>query len=118
MFLECFFENYSERVFYYNTQPQKAKTQSPYFGTEVGIGWRVAEACIIPEINRSKENVKMKKNVAVLSILVFLSGLTVFLQGINILPGSYMTGDPKWAIIGGFAMVISAGWFWFANRKR
>jgi len=65
-----------------------------------------------------KENVKMKKVVAVLSILVFLSGLTVFLQGINILPGSYMTGDPKWAIIGGIAMAVSAGLFWFVNRKR
>jgi len=60
----------------------------------------------------------MKKVVAVIGVLVFLSGLTVFLQGVNILPGSYMTGDPKWAVIGGIAMVISACVFWFSNRKR
>ena len=59
----------------------------------------------------------MKTTITVISILVFLSGLTVFLQGINILPGSYMTGDPKWAVIGGIAMVISAGVYWFSRRK-
>ena len=60
----------------------------------------------------------MKIAITVISVLVFLSGLTVFLQGINILPGSYMTGDPKWAVIGGITMAVSAGFFWFANRKR
>ena len=39
---------------------------------------------------------------AVASIL----GLVWLLQGINVLPGSFMTGDPKWAVIG---LVVLAG---------
>ena len=59
----------------------------------------------------------MKITVKVIGVLVFLGGLVWFLQGINILPGSYMTGDPQWAINGAIAMVIGGGMFWFANRK-
>jgi hypothetical protein len=59
----------------------------------------------------------MKTVLKVISVLVFLAGLVFFLQGINILPGSYMTGDPQWAINGGIMMVVSGGLFWFANRK-
>ncbi len=53
----------------------------------------------------------------IFAVLLFLAGLTVFLQGINVLPGSYMTGDPQWAVNGSIAMIIAAGLFWFANRK-
>jgi hypothetical protein len=54
----------------------------------------------------------------VFGVLIFLAGGVWFLQGINILPGSYMTGDPQWAINGFIAMLIGAGLFWFANRKK
>lgn len=60
----------------------------------------------------------MKTVVTVISILVFLAGLVWFLQGINVLPGSFMAGDPQWAINGAIAMVIGGGLFWFARRKR
>jgi len=53
----------------------------------------------------------------VFAVLVFLAGGVWFLQGINILPGSYMSGNPQWAINGGIAMLVGAGLFWFANRK-
>ena len=59
----------------------------------------------------------MKITVKVIGVLVFLGGLVWFLQGTNILPGSFMTGNPQWAINGGIAMVIGGGLFWFANRK-
>lgn len=59
----------------------------------------------------------MKTALKVISVLVFLAGGVWFLQGINVLPGSYMTGDPQWAINGGIAMAIGVGLFWFANRK-
>ena len=59
----------------------------------------------------------MKITVKVIGVLVFLGGLVWFLQGINILPGSFMTGNPQWAINGAIAMVIGGGMFWFANRK-
>ena len=59
----------------------------------------------------------MKTIVKVISILIFLAGLVWFLQGINILPGSFMTGNPQWAINGAIAMVIGGGLFWFSRRK-
>ncbi len=52
----------------------------------------------------------------VFGVLIFLAGGVWFLQGINILPGSFMTGDPQWAINGFIAMLIGVGLFWFANR--
>ena len=60
----------------------------------------------------------MKITVQVFSVLLFLTGLVFFLQGINVLPGSYMTGDPQWAINGGIAMAIGIGLFvWMVRRK-
>jgi len=59
----------------------------------------------------------MKIALIIFSILLFLAGLTFFLQGINILPGSYMTGDPQWAINGAIIMVVGGGLLWFARRR-
>ena len=60
----------------------------------------------------------MKLAINILATLIFLSGLIWFLQGINILPGSFMTGDPQWSINGGSMMVVSLVLFYFANRRR
>jgi hypothetical protein len=57
----------------------------------------------------------MKILLSAIGVLVALAGLVWFLQGINILPGSYMTGDPQWAINGAIALVIGGGLFWFAR---
>ncbi|MES2103214.1 MAG: hypothetical protein V4634_04285 [Pseudomonadota bacterium] len=43
----------------------------------------------------------MKAALRVLGILLMLLGVIWFLQGINILPGSFMTGQIQWAINGG-----------------
>jgi hypothetical protein len=59
----------------------------------------------------------MKILLSVIGVLVALAGLVWFLQGINILPGSYMTGDPQWAINGAIALVIGGGLFWFARSR-
>lgn len=59
----------------------------------------------------------VKNIVKVIAVLFFLAGGIWFLQGINVLPGSFMTGDPQWAINGGIIMAVSAGAFWFVNRK-
>ena len=60
----------------------------------------------------------MKILVNIIAGLIFLGGLVFFLQGINILPGSYMTGDPQWAINGAIMMAVALGLFFFANRSR
>ncbi len=59
----------------------------------------------------------MKTTLSIVGILLFLAGLVFFLQGINILPGSYMTGDPQWAINGGIMMLVGAGLYFFARRN-
>jgi hypothetical protein len=60
----------------------------------------------------------MKIASQVFSVLLFLTGLVFFLQGINILPGSLMTGDPQWAINGGVIMLAAVGIFiWMLRRK-
>ncbi|HQU35309.1 MAG TPA: hypothetical protein PLR65_01865 [Anaerolineales bacterium] len=59
----------------------------------------------------------MKSTLTIIGILLFLIGLVFFLQGINILPGSYMTGDPQWAINGGVMMIVGAGLYLFSKRN-
>lgn len=51
------------------------------------------------------------------AILVILGGIW-FLQGINVLPGSFMTGQILWAIIGGIAVVAGIVLLLVANRRR
>ncbi|MBI1793876.1 MAG: hypothetical protein HYR70_06765 [Chloroflexi bacterium] len=60
----------------------------------------------------------MKIFLNTLGVVVVLAGGIFFLQGINILPGSFMTGDPQWAVNGGVLIVIGAGLLWLANRRR
>ena len=50
--------------------------------------------------------------------LCLLVGCVWFLQGINILPGSFMTGQTKWAIYGGLLVVAGVGLLFFTNRRR
>lgn len=59
----------------------------------------------------------MKIVLRIIGVLIALMGLIWFLQGINILPGSMMTGQIQWAINGAAAMVIGAGMVFFANRR-
>ena len=59
----------------------------------------------------------MKITLRVFSVLLFVTGLVFFLQGINVLPGSYMTGDPQWAINGGIIMAVAIGLFYWASRR-
>ena len=47
-------------------------------------------------------------------VLLILGGLMVlvggvwFLQGISILPGSFMTGQPFWAVMGAILLAVGA----------
>ena len=60
----------------------------------------------------------MKLVLNIIGVLLILAGSVWFLQGINVLPGSFMTGDPQWSINGGIAMVLGAGLLWFANQRK
>ena len=43
------------------------------------------------------------------AILLILAGSIWFLQGINVLPGSFMTGKIEWALYGGIAVAVGVG---------
>jgi len=60
----------------------------------------------------------MKIVLNVIGVLLILPGIVWFLQGVNVLPGSFMTGQTQWAINGGILIVVGAGLLWFANRRR
>ena len=60
----------------------------------------------------------LKTILIIFAVLLILAGGVWFLQGINILPGSYMSGNPQWVINGAIAVLVGAGLFWFANRKK
>jgi hypothetical protein len=60
----------------------------------------------------------MKSLLNIVGVILVLAGGTFFLQGINVLPGSYMTGDPQWAINGGVMIVIALGLLFWANRSK
>ena len=59
----------------------------------------------------------MRIVLSIIGVLLMLVGGVWFLQGINVLPGSYMTGQIQWAIYGGLAIVIGIGLLVFANRR-
>jgi hypothetical protein len=53
----------------------------------------------------------------VLAILLIIIGGVWFLQGINILPGSFMTGQSEWAVFGAIFIVLGLGLLVYANLK-
>ncbi len=60
----------------------------------------------------------MKIALNILGALLVLMGGVWFLQGINILPGSFMTGQTRWAIYGGIAILAGILLLVAANRRR
>lgn len=60
----------------------------------------------------------MRVFLNIIGVLLILMGAVWFLQGINVLPGSFMTGNPQWAINGGIAIVIALALLFWANRRR
>jgi len=48
----------------------------------------------------------MRAALSVLGVLLVLLGGIWFLQGINVLPGSFMTGQIRWAVYGGIAVGV------------
>lgn len=59
----------------------------------------------------------MKIALNVVGVLVVLMGCIWFLQGINILPGSFMTGQIRWAVYGAIAVVVGVVLLVRANRR-
>jgi hypothetical protein len=60
----------------------------------------------------------MKTAVTISGILLILVGGVWFLQGINILPGSFMTGQIQWAVYGALAILVGVGLIVSGNRRK
>ncbi len=54
----------------------------------------------------------------IIGALFIFAGGVWFLQGIGVLPGSFMTGQIQWAIYGAVAVVVGIGLLVYANRGR
>ena len=60
----------------------------------------------------------MRIALNIVACLLVLAGAAWFLQGINILPGSFMTGQTRWAVYGGIALAVGIALLLTANRRR
>ena len=60
----------------------------------------------------------MRMAMNILGVLLVLMGGVWFLQGINVLPGSFMTGQTKWAVIGAIAAIAGIVLLVLARRRR
>jgi hypothetical protein len=58
----------------------------------------------------------MTSSVRILAPILILLGGIWFLQGINILPGSFMTGDPRWAVAGVVCAIAGIA-VWMLSRR-
>jgi hypothetical protein len=62
-------------------------------------------------------NSTIKTILKIFAFLLMLAGVIWTLQGLNLLPGTFMRGDPQWVINGMSTALVGAVLFWFANRK-
>jgi len=60
----------------------------------------------------------MKLTLNIVGAVLVLFGAIWFLQGINVLPGSFMTGQIRWAVYGGIAVAAGISLLLAANRRR
>jgi hypothetical protein len=58
----------------------------------------------------------MKATLLVVATLLILTGAVWILQGVGILPGSFMTGQMKWAYAGIVTAAVGGGVLWIALR--
>jgi uncharacterized membrane protein HdeD (DUF308 family) len=59
---------------------------------------------------------RIVSNIA--GVVLVLVGCIWFLQGVNVLPGSFMTGQIRWAVYGAIAAIAGIALLLRANRRR
>ena len=60
----------------------------------------------------------MRMLLTIVGALLVLMGGVWILQGINVLPGSFMTGQMQWAVYGAITVVIGAALFIASGRLK
>jgi hypothetical protein len=59
----------------------------------------------------------MKIPLRVVSILLLLTGVVWILQGVGVIPGSFMTGQITWAVRGAVMAALGIALFFLAGRR-
>lgn len=60
----------------------------------------------------------MTVGIRILLVVALLLGLVWMGQGVGLIRGSFMTGDPMWAVIGAIISAVAAIALWFTTRPR
>jgi len=60
---------------------------------------------------------QLRLAIRIVATLLIVVGCVWFLQGVNVLPGSFMTGQVRWAVYGGVAVAVGVGLL-FAGKRR
>jgi hypothetical protein len=58
----------------------------------------------------------MKLALRFVAVLLFLTGIVWTLQGANVLPGSFMTGQIEWLAAGIACLLVGVGLWFLAGR--
>ena len=88
---------------------------------DMELRWRVRVASLTyfkrGTLDRTeRQNMKIAWNV--LGVLLVIVGSIWFLQGINVLLGSFMSGQSRWEVRGGLAVIVGLAMLLWGNRKR
>ena len=59
----------------------------------------------------------MKLVLTIAGVVMMLLGCVWILQGVGVLPGSFMTGQMQWAVYGAIIGVLGIGLVLWARRK-
>ncbi len=60
----------------------------------------------------------MKPSLNIVAITLIVLGAIWILQGVNILPASFMTGQMQWAVYGGITAGCGIAALFIINRRR
>lgn len=60
----------------------------------------------------------MKIALKIVGVVLILFGCIWFLQGVNLLPGSFMSGQIQWAVYGGIAVIVGIALLIGVHRPR
>lgn len=58
----------------------------------------------------------MRILVRIFAVMLVIIGVVWMLQGFNILPGSFMTGQMQWAAYGALSVVVGGALLWWKQR--
>ena len=74
-------------------------------------------ACHVLSVVAKEHNI-MKIVWDLVGTLLIVAGGVWFMQGVGMMPGSFMSNQIQWAIYGGVAVLVGAGLLLYMNRRQ